>query len=342
MEKGNIPGSTNLFIQGSQHQRYLEVHRIRQIIIDTDPGIDDALALLLAFSSPEVKVHGLTTVTGNVSLQQGSENALKILEFIGVNGIPVAPGASKPLCRSNRDASSIHGKTGLGATRLPDPKGSLDHRTAVELITEKADELGQDLTLVAIGPLTNVAEAIQESPGIVEGVAGLVMMGGAYNLTRYGHGNVTPVAEFNVWHDPEAAKIVFNSGIPMTAVGLDVTTDPSNRLSRERYEEIEGLGTRRATLVADLCRGIVERYGGISLHDPLAIATLINPTLVKTERVRVEVETRGELTRGMTVVDRRRYHQTGRGDTGVEVCVSVDGERFHRLFFDRVARGSGR
>ncbi|MGD2142311.1 MAG: nucleoside hydrolase [Candidatus Bathyarchaeota archaeon] len=312
---------------------------MKHVLIDTDPGVDDALALLLAFSSPELMVEGLTIVAGNVDMDLGSKNALKLLEFMEVRGVPVAPGASKPLSWRGRDASSVHGRTGLGGASLPDPKTSLDPRTAVELILEEADELGSDLTLVAIGPLTNIAEAIMKRQGIVEQVAGLVIMGGAYSLTQYGHGNVTPVAEFNIWHDPEAAKIVFDSGIPTTAVGLDITTDPRNRLSNQRFMEIETLGTRRANIVVDLCKPIIERYDGVNLHDPLAIAALVDTSLIETERFKVEVETRGEVTRGMTIVDRRRYHKAEVEMANVDVGVSVEEERFQRMFSDRVVHG---
>jgi inosine-uridine nucleoside N-ribohydrolase len=312
---------------------------LKHVLIDTDPGVDDALAILLAFSSPELRVEGLTTVAGNVGLDIGSVNALKLLEFLGVIDIPVTAGADKPLLRKNRDASSIHGDTGLGGATLPEPVGRLDERTAVEFILEKVDELGRELILVPIGPLTNIAAAILAKPSIVQETAGLVIMGGAFNLTPYGHGNVTPVAEFNVWHDPEAAKIVFDSGIPMTAIGLDVTTAPANRLSEAKFKEIKAIGTKRASFVADLCRPLIERYGGVSLHDPLAVAAVIDPSLVKTERVVVEVETRGEVTRGMTRVDQRRMHRGDSKEGNVEACVSVDGPRFLDLVFERIVRG---
>jgi len=312
---------------------------LKHVLIDTDPGVDDALALLLAFSSPELRVEGLTTVAGNVSLDLGSLNALKLLDFLGVEGVPVAAGAEKPLLRRCRDASSIHGETGLGGATLPEPNGSLDERGAVEFILEKVDELGRDLTLIPIGPLTNIAGAILARPSVIDEISGLVIMGGAFNLTPYGHGNVSPVAEFNVWHDPEAAKIVFDSGIPITAIGLDVTTDPSNCLSAAKFKEIEATGTRRSSLMADLCRPLVERKGSVSLHDPLTVASVIDPSLVVTERVAVEVETRGEVTRGMTLVDRRRTHRGESKEANVEACVSVDGVRFLDLIFERVVRG---
>ena len=312
---------------------------MKHVLIDTDPGVDDALALLLAFSSPELRVEGLTTVAGNVSLALGSLNALKLLDFLRVEDVHVAAGAEKPLLRKCRDASSIHGETGLGGATLPEPNGRLDERGAVEFILEKADELGGNLTLIPIGPLTNIAGAILARPSVIDEISGLVIMGGAFNLTPYGHGNVSPVAEFNVWHDPEAAKIVFDSGIPITAIGLDVTTDPSNCLSAAKFKEIEATGTRRSSLMADLCRPLVERKGSVSLHDPLTVASVIDPRLVETERVAVEVETRGEATRGMTLVDRRRTHRGESKETNVKACVSVDGARFLDLIFERVVRG---
>jgi purine nucleosidase len=312
---------------------------LKHVLIDTDPGVDDALALLLAFGSPELRVEGLTTVAGNVSLDLGSLNALKLLDFLGVEDVPVAAGAEKPLLRKCRDASSIHGETGLGGATLPEPNSRLDERSAVEFILEKADELGRDLTLIPIGPLTNIAGAILARPSIIDEISGLVMMGGAFGLTPYGHGNISPVAEFNVWHDPEAAKIVFDSGIPITAIGLDVTTDPANRLTEARFKEIDAMGTKRASFVADLCRHLIDRYGGVSLHDPLAVAAVIDPSLIETERVAVEVETRGEVTRGMTLVDRRRSHRGESKEANVEACVSVDSIRFLDMISERVVRG---
>jgi len=166
-------------------------------------------------------------------------------------------------------------------------------------------------------------------------------MGGAFNLTPYGHGNMNAVAEYNIWHDPEAAKIVFDSGIPVKAVGLDVTTNPMNRLTPELFAEIESLDTVRARLVADLCRNFIRRMNGLSLHDPLAVAVAVDPSLVETKRFKVEVETVGDLTRGMTVVDRRRYHRIPEARRNVDVCVSVDNERFLGLFMDRVVHGKG-
>lgn len=311
------------------------------VIIDTDPGVDDALAILLAFASPELKVEALTTVVGNVSLEQGSVNALKLLEFLGVDDVPVAAGAVKPMLRGSRDARSVHGDTGLGNAVLPEPKLRLDSRTAVEVILQKADEFDGGLTLIPIGPLTNVAAAVLARPGIVEQLERVVIMGGAFGLTPYGRGNVNSVAEFNIWHDPEAAQVVFDSGVPLTAVGLDVTTDPSNQMSKEMHGEIDGLGTPRAGLVADLYRGGVMRRGYASLHDPIAVAAVLAPDIVEVERHRVDVECVSELSRGQTVVKRRFHRPAEPEEMNVDVCVKVDGGRFLGLVMDRVVGGVG-
>jgi inosine-uridine nucleoside N-ribohydrolase len=307
---------------------------LKHIILDTDPGVDDALAFLLAFSSPELAVEAVTTVAGNVSHEKGHRNAKQLLEFLGRTDVPVCGGAAMPLVRGLRHAEEVHGETGLGGASLPEPEMESDGRSAVQVIHQKADELGEDLTLVAVGPLTNVAAAVVGDPGLASRVSRLVVMGGAYGLTPYGHGNVSAVAEFNVWHDPEAAKIVFNSGIPMVCAGLDTTTHPEYRMGVDMFREIEAMGTRRSRLVADLCRGIVERHNGFSLHDPMAVAYLVDPTMFKTRRCSVDVETCGELTRGMTVVE-RRHGRIVEGD--VEVIVEADAERFHRLIMERVA-----
>lgn len=309
---------------------------MKHIVLDTDPGVDDALAFLLALSSPELAIEAVTTVAGNVSHEKGHRNAKQLLEFLGRTDVPVCRGAARPLVREFRHAEEVHGETGLGGASLPEPEMESDSRSAVQVIHQKAEELGEDLTLVAVGPLTNVAAAVVGDPELASKVNGLVVMGGAYNLTPYGHGNVSAVAEFNVWHDPEAAKIVFNSGIPMVCAGLDTTTHPDYRMGVDMFREIEALGTGRSRLVADLCRGIVERLNGFSLHDPMAVAYLVDPTMFKTQRCRVDVETCGKLTRGMTVVERRH----GRIVEGnVEVIVEVDAERFHRLIMERVAEG---
>jgi pyrimidine-specific ribonucleoside hydrolase len=309
---------------------------MKRIILDTDPGIDDALAFILAFNSPELKIEAVTTVAGNVNHAKGHRNAKQILEFLGVTDVPVCAGAVVPLIKKLGHAEEFHGKTGLGDTTLPEPTMATDPRSAVDIILEKADELGKELTLVAIGPLTNIAVAILADPALPEKVDKLVIMGGAFNLTPHGHGNANSVAEFNIWLDPEAAKIVFNSGIPIMAIGLDTTTHLDYRMSREIFEGIVAKGNRTTDLVNDLCKGLVERFNGFSLHDPQAMAYVIDPSMFTTEKYKVDVECSGELTRGMTVVE-RRFYRIVKDEANVEVVVKVEADRFLKLINERIS-----
>jgi inosine-uridine nucleoside N-ribohydrolase len=308
---------------------------LNHIILDTDPGVDDALAFLLAFNSPEIKVEAITTVAGNVNHMKGHRNAKKLLEFIGATDVPVCAGAVKPLFRVMSHAEEFHGKTGLGEAELPEPKMKTDPRNATRMIIEKSETLGKKLTLVAIGPQTNIASAILADPSLAHKVEKLVIMGGAFNLTPYGMGNANSVAEFNVWHDPEAAKIVFNSGLPIIAAGLDTTTHPDYRMSVDMFNKIKEKSDRRSKLVVDLCKGLVEKFDGFSLHDPQAIAYVIDPTVFRTEKYKVDVEVHGELTRGMTVVERRYYRQV-KEESNTDIITDVDAERFLSLIMDRV------
>jgi inosine-uridine nucleoside N-ribohydrolase len=308
---------------------------LKQIILDTDPGVDDALGFLLAFNSPEIKVEAITTVAGNVNHEKAHKNAMRLLEFLGKTNIPVCAGAEKPLIRDKSHAEEFHGQTGLGEANLPEPKMNTDPRIAVEIIKEKTDELGKDLTLVAIGPLTNIASSILAYPDISKKINQLVIMGGAFNLTQYGLGNANAVAEFNIWHDPEAAKIVFNSGIPLVAVGLDTTTHPNYRMNIGMFNEFKKRKDRRSRLVVDLGRKLVDKYGGFNLHDPQAIAYVIEPSIFKTEKFRVDIETNGELTRGMTVIE-RRYYRRVKENINAEIIVEVDADRFLGMIMDRL------
>ena len=312
---------------------------MKRIILDTDPGVDDALAFLLAFSSPEIRVEAVTTVDGNVDVDKGTRNARQLLEFLGREDVPVARGAEHPMLRPMGNAESFHGKTGLMDAVLPEPNMRVDGRSAARLIIEESERLGKDLIIVAIGPLTNVAAAILADPTIPGKVGGLVIMGGAFGLTPYGTGNANAVAEFNVWHDPDAAKLVFDSGIPMVCAGLDTTMHPDYRMSKAMYRQAIAEKTMRSKLIEGLCGALVERYNGFSLHDPMAVAYVADPTMFKTERYRVEVETVGTQTIGMTVVDRRRFHREENHEAKHEIVVEVDAPRFHRMIMDRVAKG---
>ncbi len=312
---------------------------MRRIILDTDPGVDDALAFLLAIASPEIRVEAVTPVDGNVDVDKGTRNARQLLEFLGRSDVPVARGAAHPMLRPMGNAESFHGKTGLMDAVLPEPKMRVDGRGAVQLIIEEANSLGKELTLVAIGPLTNVAASILADPTIPEKVGGLVIMGGAFGLTPYGSGNANTVAEFNVWHDPDAAKVVFDSGIPMVCAGLDTTMHPDYRMSKAMYGEMTARKTKRSKLIEGLCGTLVERFNGFSLHDPMAMAYVADPTMFKTKRYKVEVETAGTYTIGMTVVDRRRFHREENQNAKHDIIVEVDAPRFHKMIADRVGKG---
>ncbi len=309
---------------------------MKHIILDTDPGVDDALAFILALNSPEIKVEAITTVAGNVNHVKGHRNAKQLVEFLGTTDVPVCAGALRPLVKPLEHAEDVHGDTGLGGAVLPKPTLETDKRSAVEIILEKANELGKQLTLVAVGPLTNIAVALLADPKLAEKVDKLVIMGGAFHLTYHGHGNANAVAEFNIWIDPEAAKIVFESGIPIIAAGLDTTTHPEYRMSREMFERIAAKGTKTSGLVNDLCRPLVEKYNRFSLHDPMAMTYVIDPSLFTTEKHQVDVECDSNLTRGMTVVERTVWRKD-QSKANVEIIVKVEAEKFLSLVEERIS-----
>ena len=310
----------------------------KPVILDVDVGVDDALAILLALYSPELEIRAITTVSGNVHVDKTSVNALKVLEAVGLSGFPVAKGMSKPLLRELEVAEDFHGKDGLGDSRLPEPKLSLDKRHAVDLLLEMTATERKQVTVLATGPLTNIATAILRNPRLAEDAKELIIMGGAYGVTPFGYGNMNPVAEFNIYVDPEAARIVFNSGIHLTAVGLDVTTDPKATLTKEKYAELQKSNKPAARLAALILRNFMKRYGFAHLHDPLAVAVAVDPTLVTTRKFHVDIETVSALTRGQTVTDRRDWLPNSyKKPPNVNVCTSVDGERFLKMFMERIA-----
>lgn len=271
-----------------------------RVIIDTDPGVDDALALLLAMRSPELKIEAITPVAGNVPLELTLPNALRMVEIAGRTDIPVAAGAKTPLMRRLVTATYAHGENGLGGAIFPEPKTKPVSTPASELIREVVRKHPGEVTLITIGPLTNVATALNSDPELASLVKRVVMMGGSLS-----GGNITPAAEFNVYVDPEAARIVFQSGIPITMVGLDVTRKTS--LTEEHVRVLEAAQNPVAQAAATIGRNAIKhnrelRYlVGPNMHDSLAVAAFIHPALVKLQDFYVDVETTGELTAGATL-----------------------------------------
>ncbi len=271
-----------------------------RVIIDTDPGVDDALALLLAMCSPELKIEAITPVAGNVPLELTLPNALRMVEIAGRTDIPVAAGAKSPLMRRLVTATYAHGENGLGGAVFPEPKTKPVSTPASQLIREIVRKYPHEVTLITIGPLTNVATALNSDAELASMVKSVIMMGGSLS-----GGNITPAAEFNVYVDPEAARILFQSGIPITMVGLDVTRKTS--LTEEHVRVLEAAQNPVAQAAATIGRNAIKHNReqrflvGPNMHDSLAVAAFINPALVKLQDFYVDVETTGELTAGATL-----------------------------------------
>jgi inosine-uridine nucleoside N-ribohydrolase len=270
------------------------------VIIDTDPGVDDALALLLAMRSPELKIEAITVVAGNVPLDLGLPNALRMVEISGRRDIPVAPGATGPLVRRLVTATYAHGENGLGGAVFPDPTLKPVAEPAADLIQAIVAKYPGEVTLVTIGPLTNIATALRADPELAGKVRSLVMMGGSLS-----GGNITPAAEFNIYVDPEAARIVFQSGIPLTMVGLDVTRKTT--LTDDHVRVLETAHNPVSQAAAKIARKAIEHNRemgfvvGPNMHDSLAVAAFLDPSLLTFKEYYVDVETAGELTAGETV-----------------------------------------
>jgi len=269
-------------------------------IVDTDPGVDDALALLLAMRSPELKIEAIAAVAGNVPLELTLPNALRMVEIAGRTDIPVAAGAKSPLVRRLVTAAYAHGENGLGGAVFPEPKIKAVAQPAAEFIRQIVRKYPGEVTLLTIGPLTNIATALNSDPELAGMVRGLVMMGGSLS-----GGNITPAAEFNVYVDPEAARIVFQSGIPITMVGLDVTRKTS--LTDEHLRVLEQGSDAVSQAAAKIARNAIQHNRdqgflvGPNMHDSLAVAALLDPSILKWKEYYVDVETAGELTAGETL-----------------------------------------
>jgi purine nucleosidase len=311
-------------------------HMARKIIIDTDPGQDDAVAILLALASPELEFLGITCVAGNVPLPLTTKNARIVCELAQRPDIRVFAGCDKPLARALVTAEHVHGKTGLDGITLPDPEMPLQDAHAVDfLIDTLRREAAGTVTLCPIGPLTNIATAMQRAPDIIGRIQEIVLMGGAY----FEVGNITPAAEFNIYVDPEAAKIVFGAGAPLTVMPLDVTHKAlTNRARVDAFRAMPGrVGPAVASWTDFFERYDKEKYGseGAPLHDPCTIAYLLRPELFSGREINVEIETGSELTLGMTVADWWRV--TGR-PANARFMGDVDAEGFFALLLERIAR----
>jgi len=307
-----------------------------KIIIDTDPGQDDAVAILLALASPELEILGITAVAGNVPLHLTEKNALKICELAGRREMKVYAGAIRPLVRKLVTAEHVHGKTGLDGPDLPEPAMKLQDKYAIDFIVETLmkEEPGT-VTLCPLGPLTNIALALVREPRIASRIKRIVLMGGGF----FEGGNVTPTAEFNIYVDPHAADVVFRSGVPIVMMPLDVTHKALT--TAKRVEAFRRMGTKVGDATAELLdffeRFDEEKYGtdGGPLHDPCVIAYLLKPELFKGRECNVEVETGSELTMGMTVID--WWGVTSRKKNAM-VMRDIDHEGFFGLLTERLAR----
>jgi inosine-uridine nucleoside N-ribohydrolase len=318
-----------------------------RVIIDTDPGVDDAMAILLALNSPELKLEALTVVAGNVDSKQGLENALKITSLANRCDLVVARGAEHPLNQKLITAEFWHGKGGLAGVELPPSKCKADPRFGPDLIIELVHKYPHEITLIPIGPLTNIALAVSKDPSIVPLTKNIVIMGGSIT-----GGNVNGAAEANIYGDPEAVAIVFNAGWMVTMVGSDV--GERTIITRKYLTELQSLHGPESDFIAKLADFYITRseksgYSGAAMYDPLAVATVIDPTLVTLKDMHVDVETKGEFTRGETVANRMGSNENNilHGDhyeiegvidlkPNARVCLASDADRFLKLFISRI------
>ena len=309
----------------------------RKIIIDTDPGQDDAVAILLALASPEeLDVLGVVAVAGNVGLHHNANNARKVVELSGRTDVPVYAGCARPMRRHLVTAEHVHGETGLNGPDLPEPTMPLEAQHGVDFIIETLmNAEPRTITLCTLGPLTNIAMALVKQPAIAERIQEIVMMGGAY----FEVGNITPAAEFNIYVDPEAADVVMRCGAPITILPLDVTHMIQS--TPARLDAIKALNSKTGDAVHAMLTFSetfdLQKYGweGAPLHDPTVIAYLLQPDLFEGRHCNVTIETASELTMGMTVVD--YWHVSGRS-YNANYLRSGDAEGFYALLMERLAR----
>jgi len=319
----------------------------KRVIIDTDPGTDDAMAIILALNSPELKVEALTVVPGNVDGRQGLENALKIVSLAGRCDITVAGGAQHPLNQKLITAQFWHGKNGLADVELPPSKCKADPRFGPDLIIETIHKYPHEVTLIPVGPLTNIALAVSKDPSIAGLIKDIVIMGGSIT-----GGNVDGAAEANIYNDPEAAQIVFNAGWMVTMVGSDV--GERTLITRKYLAQLQSSQGPQSDFIAKIADFYLTRseksgYSGAAMYDPLAVGIALDPTLGTLKEMHVDVETRGEFTRGETVANRMGSNENNvlHGDhyeiegvielkPNARVCLASDADRFLQLFVNRV------
>src|SRR5690349_1412353 len=304
----------------------------KRIIIDTDPGVDDALTFLLALASPEIQLEALTTTQGNVTLEKATSNALSVLELGCASHIPVARGSLLPLVQPLRASAAVHGESGIGNSRLPEPKATPVPGHAVDYLIERVLAEPKEISIFPIGPLTNIAMAVRKEPRFAKAVKELVIMGGAI----LEHGNMTPLAEFNIYVDPHAAHIVFHSGIPITLIPLDVTH--KCLLKQEHVDRLMQIDSPVSRFIRDAMEVYLQAsfemgFQGSSLHDPLTLATIIAPELLTLQEYYVDVDISGGVSMGKTFAD---IPNVLKQPANMKVAMSVRGDGFIELFLERM------
>ncbi|MCA1056991.1 nucleoside hydrolase [Rossellomorea aquimaris] len=310
----------------------MKTHTKRKMILDCDPGHDDAIAILLAAGHEGIDLIGITTVAGNAELEKTTLNALKVCEIAGID-VPVLKGNSQPLIRKRETAADIHGDSGMDGPVLPAPVKQAGEEHAVDFIIRTLMESDGDITLVPVGPLTNIAMAMRREPSILSKIQEIVLMGGGT------FGNWTPAAEFNIYVDADAAKVVFESGVPITMMGLDLTHQAL--ADHDVSRRIGGIGNQPANFVSELLtyfrKTYLEFFGfeHPPVHDVCSVAYCIDPTVVETKKLRVDIETKGELTYGMTLVDVNGV--TGK-EPNVNFAMKLDHAKFWNMLIDTLER----
>jgi purine nucleosidase len=305
---------------------------MKRIIIDTDPGVDDALAILLALASPEIQLEALTTTQGNVTLEKATRNALSVLELARASHIPVASGSVLPLVQPLLASAAVHGESGIGNSRLPEPQTKTVPQHAVDFLIERVLAAPQEISIFAIGPLTNIAMAIRKEPRFVKAVRELVIMGGA--ILEYG--NITPLAEYNAYVDPHAAHIVFHAGIPITLIPLDVTH--KCLLKQEHVDRLMRVASPISRFIRDAMEVYLDAsyqlgYEGSSLHDPLTLATILAPDLLTLREYYVDVDISGGVSMGKTFAD---IINVTKKSANMQVAMKVRANDFIELFLQRM------